>query len=271
MTLAFSHLVFVYIRCIQIELKLIPVSKYQLIYVRSMGVFYSLGAILHFGVIYKKTDIVQFLNQVMETIQNFERKNVGGSTKAPKIITDIELVMQMVKYSFGGAWLVFTILVSEIQGLARSIDSKGSKNKSTLLVCTCRWFCMYVDIACEIYTEVVLPVAQMLLIVNVVFCTYGAVKMEGIPSLGLGLLGLFAFGFLTVLFTLMTEVHDRASAAKLYWKGCGIADPWLRRALQAMPVKSLKLAGTYIIDRQIVLTMVDVILSQTVTFLLVNP
>ncbi|CAG7830579.1 unnamed protein product, partial [Allacma fusca] len=40
-----------------------------------MTVCYSLGAILHFGVIHKRTEIVEFLNKNMESIQNFELKN----------------------------------------------------------------------------------------------------------------------------------------------------------------------------------------------------
>ncbi|CAG7733360.1 unnamed protein product [Allacma fusca] len=51
---------------------------------------------------------------------------------------------------------------AEVRGLSSS--SSGSKNRRTLMVCTCRWVCLSVDISSEIYTEVVLPVAKLLLI-----------------------------------------------------------------------------------------------------------
>ncbi|CAG7716060.1 unnamed protein product, partial [Allacma fusca] len=104
MILALSHVIFVYIRCIQVELEVIPVTKYQFIYMRFMGACYSLGAILHFGVelevipvtkyqfiymrfvgscyslgailhfgvIHKRTEIVEFANQLIEAVIKFE-------------------------------------------------------------------------------------------------------------------------------------------------------------------------------------------------------
>ncbi|CAG7726387.1 unnamed protein product, partial [Allacma fusca] len=79
MVLALSHAIFVYIRCIQIELEIIPVTKYQQFYMRFMAVCYSLGGLLHFGVIYKRTDIVALINKYMETIANFERRCAEGN------------------------------------------------------------------------------------------------------------------------------------------------------------------------------------------------
>ncbi|CAG7728616.1 unnamed protein product, partial [Allacma fusca] len=93
-----------YIRCIQVELEVIPVTKYQFIYMRFVGSCYSLGAILYFGVMHKRTEIVEFANQLIEAVIKFEGDEdcLNLNISIPKVNNSQMLPVMM--YIHGGAF-----------------------------------------------------------------------------------------------------------------------------------------------------------------------
>ncbi|CAG7718262.1 unnamed protein product, partial [Allacma fusca] len=296
MLIAMAHALFVYIRCIQMELDDIPVSSYQRIFIRFMVAGYTLGAVLHFGIISKRNDIVLFVNQYMETMKNFESKFVKDNAATPKLVTSVGIVMQIVSFSFRGVWFVMTV-VSAARPTSREQISSLFLNNSysslfvpvlilnaifmahiiyifyssgSVIVQTAlaafpmltildelnpektsitggefrrgpnfiifyKCVLLIVNFGNQIWTETILPASKVLLITSCVLCTCGAFRMKGLFAVGLGIIAVFAVGFLVILFTLIAEIHSRSLKLKGWCKSSGIRDRVFKRALDALP------------------------------------
>ncbi|CAG7720040.1 unnamed protein product, partial [Allacma fusca] len=296
MVIAFAHALFVYIRCIQIEIDDIPVSSYQRIFMRFMVAWYTLGPVLHFGIISKRNDIVLFVNQYMETMKNFESKFVKDDATTPKLVTSVGIVMQIINYSFRGIWLVMTAgsaarptsheqisslfvnnsssslfvpviilnaifmahniyifyssasvivqtplaafplftILDELNPEKTSI-TRGELRRGPNFIIFYKCILLIVNFGNQIWTETFLPAAKFLMIISCVLCTCGAFRMKGLFAVGLGILAVFTFGFLVMLFTLLAEIHSRSLKLKGWCKSSGIRDPVFKRALNALP------------------------------------
>ncbi|CAG7719466.1 unnamed protein product, partial [Allacma fusca] len=115
--------------CSQVELEVIPVTKYQFIYMRFVVSCYSLGAILHFGVMHKRTELVEFANQLIEAVIKFERSSVGESGKSMMITPCLAVLADLMKL--------------------KKPSSPGPINRRRWLVHTCRWLYLVVDFYSE--------------------------------------------------------------------------------------------------------------------------
>ncbi|CAG7664953.1 unnamed protein product, partial [Allacma fusca] len=133
MVLAFCHLSFVYVRWIQIELGMIPASRYLKVYIKGIVGVYSIAGVLHYGVIQKRMEMNSLVNMCLRTIQNFERRYVKASSKPSKTTKLVEFVMQLVCHTFRILRFVMTIfsLVAhrspeQFSSIFGDVDSRGT-------------------------------------------------------------------------------------------------------------------------------------------------
>ena len=110
-----------------------------------------------------------------------------------------------------------------------------------------------------------------------VFCTYGALRMQGLLAIFLLSVGVFSQAFLITLLMTLGEVHSRAntflhrSLRSVSGSGRVRGDiKWMRRQIRCFPALSLRVGWAYIIDKPIVLTALKITFDTTVNFLLVN-
>ncbi|CAG7731634.1 unnamed protein product [Allacma fusca] len=130
----------------------------------------------------------------------------------------------------------------------------------------------------EIYGTLVIPCFKFLGIVIVVFCTYAAIRMEGIQALALGFLGYVMSLTLVVIFGMLAEFHFRSQNAleEIKLNGCSqdflLTNKWLLFYKYCHSLTPLKvvLRSCYFVDRCMVLNMVNIILENTTTFLIVS-
>ncbi|CAG7815375.1 unnamed protein product [Allacma fusca] len=131
---------------------------------------------------------------------------------------------------------------------------------------------LLMNLANQIYGQIIVPCAKVLMMSWCVYSTYGAIMMHGVLSLAHGFVAIFSFGYLAVLFTFLAQLQGRSSDVKVYWREHlnSSYDPWFRKSLKSLPDITFKLRGLYFVDRHMVLAMLQAIIENTVTFLLWN-
>ena len=122
---------------------------------------------------------------------------------------------------------------------------------------------------------VVIQYDMMLL---VVFCTYGAIRLDGLIGIALGILGLSSISMLVVFLSSFAEFYSGSSNAlqsltRMTVRSDLIANhtqrAWFRRSVKSLRIARIPVAGMYYIDKELVLNAVGII-SNGVFFLLVN-
>ena len=119
----------------------------------------------------------------------------------------------------------------------------------------------------------IVPAAKLALVIIIMFCTYGAIRFEGILAGAMGILSLFCVTVLVIMFTCLSELHLLSSKLLRIWRAHrrqGANALWLRKRVKALRELKAILRSLYAVDRHMVGTMVMSTIEETVTFLYVN-
>ena len=146
--------------------------------------------------------------------------------------------------------------------------------------------CLYLQIAeyNRVYL-ILLAGSKILLVLFAVFCTYGAIRLEGMMSFSLGWIGFSCTVFLAVLLSCLAEFYVRSSvvrkilkrqlpavsmAPRCHHDRCVPLDKWMRKKVTATKEMRFCLGSAYYVDKPLLLTTFDIIVDQTISFLVLR-
>ena len=130
-----------------------------------------------------------------------------------------------------------------------------------------------IQMTSDVFLSYTIPVGIYMLIGLIVFCTYSAARLEGFLALSLGFMGLILTVFVVVFMSTFAEVYELSMDIKANLRKMRFCDnkQVLGKRLRCLAPIKLKMGSSYYVDKVHVLTIIDVILQSSISFLLGNP
>ena len=127
----------------------------------------------------------------------------------------------------------------------------------------------------------VLPGGKILLALFAVFCTVGAIRLDGITAMALSSIGVSTTIFLGIMVNTLAEFHSRSTQVlrfiqqtiteqnPQYGRNSG-RQGYVRKSVRALTAIRIYMGSAYFIDKGVVLLLFRAVTESTVNFLLVT-
>jgi hypothetical protein len=106
-----------------------------------------------------------------------------------------------------------------------------------------------------------------------IYCTYGAIKMEGFRGTFLALIGLLAIVILIVILSCMALVHTFSTEILFLKKSPGFQRSirgYEKKVGEALGVVKMTIGSAYYVDKENVITALQIVVKTTADLLLTN-
>lgn len=159
-------------------------------------------------------------------------------------------------------------------GSSRSEGKRSSKHLLSLYTC----LHLQLDELNRVYM-ITLAGAKILLVLFSVFCTYGAIRLNGIMAISLGWIGSSCTIFLAITLNTLAEFNVQSmSALQVFRKQMAAGSSndgetpskWFRMKVNSLREFRVQIGSAYYIDKPIILTTFKIIFDATINFLLMN-
>ena len=131
-----------------------------------------------------------------------------------------------------------------------------------------RWLQLWIAKLNRIYSPLLLPVTQILLITLSTLGVVGIIKYDGFIRLMVGSVGATTFIILYLLLRLFGTLNMRSDNVIKCWKA-EIRNPQARRAVRALGLVRIDIGSFYFGDMGLILTSVNIIFNISISVLLV--
>ncbi|CAG7690352.1 unnamed protein product [Allacma fusca] len=109
--------------------------------------------------------------------------------------------------------------------------------------------------------------SKVLLILFAIYCTYGAIRLQGLVAVTMGVIGINCTLLLAVGLQTLGDIHHKSSSIlDLYERTYG--GQQIRATLKELPALKFNIGSFYNIDRSMVLTFFKIVFDSTANFLL---
>lgn len=108
---------------------------------------------------------------------------------------------------------------------------------------------------------------EIIFITGAVLGFYGSVRLKGARALQQICVGIFYFSTLIHLWKNMSEVYETSVELLHGWKDM-VKDKWFRRFLQSTRPARMNIGSFYYADREIILTVTQIIMNNTCTLIM---
>ena len=124
---------------------------------------------------------------------------------------------------------------------------------------------------------IVLPGAKILLALFAVFCTIGAIRLDGITAIALSSIGISTTIFLGIMVSTLAEVHSRSGQVLRFLRNVTMEEQLhdgrprrgcLKRSVNALGEIRIQIGSLYFIDKGVVLLLLRAVTEITANYLI---
>jgi hypothetical protein len=125
----------------------------------------------------------------------------------------------------------------------------------------------------DLYCSFLIPAAKLILMALTVYCTYGAIKMKGFLGIFLALIGLLVIVILVVILSSMALAHTFSEEILFLMKSPGFQrsmGSYEKKVVEALGVLKIRMSSAYYVDKENVITTLQILVKLTSDLLMAN-
>ena len=126
----------------------------------------------------------------------------------------------------------------------------------------------------NLFCTILFPGIKIAATVGTIFCSYGILRMDGIIRILLPVIGMTCISLVVTLLSTLSEFDSESKRISGLVKTVEIQlglTLWERKMARSLNLIRIKMGSSYVVDKECVLTVLQIVFNSTINFLILNP